>query len=255
MNDLAKFDERSEAQETIHLPQVAQSSISLVQMAMQKNYDPAFIKEMMDLQERNEARVAKQAYHQAMAEFKKNAPKIEKDKKVSFNVGNKTTEYSHANLATAAQKINTELSNNGLSAGWKTDQQNGSITVTCTITHKLGHSESTYLSAQPDTSGSKNAIQAMGSTISYLERYTLLALTGLAAHDQDDDGKGTGTPVEYITLDQQTEINDAIGDLYADSGKKFLEFLEVESVETIPLKKYKEALAALKTVRMSRPKK
>ena len=250
ITDMEKFDERS----TPQVPAVM-GGVSLVQMAMQKNYDPAFIEKMMDLQERNDARVAKQAYVAAMAEFKKNAPKIMKDSKVSFQAGNKTTEYSHANLATASGKINAELSKHGLSAGWKTEQQNGNIIVTCTITHKLGHSESTSLSAQPDTSGSKNAIQAMGSTISYLERYTLLALTGLAAHDQDDDGNAAGVPVEYISIDQQTEINDAIAELYTDGGKKFMEFLKVESVETLPAKRYKETISALNTVRKSRPKK
>ena len=249
ITDMEKFDERS----TPQVPAVM-GGVSLVQMAMQKNYDPAFIEKMMDLQERNDARVAKQAYVAAMAEFKKNAPKIMKDSKVSFQAGNKTTEYSHANLATASGKINAELSKHGLSAGWKTEQQNGNIIVTCTITHKLGHSESTSLSAQPDTSGSKNAIQAMGSTISYLERYTLLALTGLAAHDQDDDGNSTGTPVEYITLDQQTEINDFFDVLYTDNGKKFLKWLGAKSVDTIPIEDYKNAIDSLKDIKAERKK-
>jgi len=240
--DMEKFEDRNPPE----VPAVI-GSVSLVQMAMQKNYDPAFIKEMMDLQERNDARMAKQAYHQAMARFKKNAPKIEKDKKVEFEWKGVTTKYSHANLATASEKINTALSDQDLSAGWATTQQNGTITVTCTITHKFGHNESTSLSASPDTSGSKNAIQAMGSTISYLERYTLLALTGLAAHDQDDDGNASGgSVVEYITLDQQTEINERIKGAYTDGGKKFLKWLKVESVETIPADKYETALTAFR---------
>ena len=41
----------------------------------------------------------------------------------------------------------------------------------------------------PDDSGGKNPIQSIGSTITYLERYTILALTGLATKEQDDDGK------------------------------------------------------------------
>ena len=47
--------------------------------------------------------------------------------------------------------------------------------------------ESTTLSGPPDTTGSKNDLQSIGSTISYLQRYTLLALTGLATFDMDDD--------------------------------------------------------------------
>jgi len=241
MNDLEKFEDRNEESAVTVVPQ---SGISLVEMAMQKNYDPEFISKMMDLQERNESKVAKQAYVAAMAEFKKDAPRIVKDSKVSFQAGNKTTEYSHANLATASEKINTELSKHGLSAGWKTEQQNGNIIVTCTITHKLGHSESTSLSAQPDTSGSKNAIQAMGSTISYLERYTLFALTGLAAHDQDDDGNAAGAPVEYINDKQLSTIMDLINAKEADETR-FCEYMKVEKVEDILSGDFNKAIIAL----------
>jgi hypothetical protein len=52
----------------------------------------------------------------------------------------------------------------------------------------MGHSERTTLSATADTSGSKNSIQAIGSTVTYLQRYTLLAAVGLAAGG-DDDGQ------------------------------------------------------------------
>ena len=85
------------------------------------------------------------------------------------------------------------------------------MSVICTISHWQGHAESTKLSAAPDNSGSKNSIQAIGSTISYLERYTLLALTGLATHDMDDDGNAAS--VEPITENQIAEINTMTFDL------------------------------------------
>jgi hypothetical protein len=42
------------------------------------------------------------------------------------------------------------------------------------------------MSAPPDNSGSKNPIQAIGSTQSYLQRYTALALLGIATKDMPD---------------------------------------------------------------------
>jgi hypothetical protein len=54
----------------------------------------------------------------------------------------------------------------------------------------MGHSERTPLEASPDASGGKNGIQAVGSTVTYLQRYTLLSATGMAVQDQDDDGRG-----------------------------------------------------------------
>ena len=66
------------------------------------------------------------------------------------------------------------------------------------------------MAAGPDGSGGKNAIQAIGSTVSYLERYTLLAATGLATEDQDDDGRGAN-PVPTMDKDRLKDHLSAIG--------------------------------------------
>lgn len=170
--------------------------------------DLAHLEKMMELQERYEANQAKKAYQVAMSEFKKDPPKITKSKSVDYATksGNRT-QYKHAELAAVAECINTELSKHGLSSSWKTSQDAGGISVSCTITHVLGHAESTVLSSPPDISGGKNSIQAIGSTITYLQRYTLLALTGLAAHDQDDDGKGSeNTGLHDVVKDEISKL-------------------------------------------------
>jgi hypothetical protein len=140
----------------------------------------------MDLQLRWEANEAKKAYVAAMNKFKETPPEIAKNKAVSFG----TTSYSHATLDHVCEQVTEGLSKVGISHRWNVHQSDGVISVTCVLTHLLGHSEETTLSGCPDTSGSKNAIQAVGSTVTYLERYSLLAATGLAAANSDNDGAG-----------------------------------------------------------------
>jgi hypothetical protein len=136
---------------------------------------------MLVFQEQYEANQARKAYHVAMTAFHLEAPKIIKTKQ-GHNC-------KHADLAVdLVAVVAPKLSSNGLSHSWGTKTEGDKITVTCKITHVLGHSEETTLSAGPDTSGSKNAIQAVGSTITYLQRYTLKAALGLAEAGQDDDG-------------------------------------------------------------------
>jgi len=237
-------------EETVGAP-VDTSTNAVVMMAMQKNYEPAFIDKMLDLQMKFEANEARKAYHEAMSQFKANPPKIEKDRKVSYKAGGGLTEYRHASLANVCEKINAGLGEYGLSAAWKTEQADKGITVTCSITHKMGHSESTSLFAAPDTSGSKNSIQAIGSTISYLERYTILALTGLATGDMDDDGNLGGGTIEYITEKQVSELTEMIKNTGTNTAK-FLEYLgsslncEIDSVEHIPERGYRITIAVLK---------
>lgn len=169
------------------VPVVASEQPSLIQVAIQQGASVETLERLLAMQERHEQNEARKAYSEAMAAFKANPPRIVKDKLVAYS----STQYRHATLGNVVAKISEALSQHGLSAAWKTDQDGQRITVTCTISHRLGHSESTSLSGEPDASGQKNKIQQVGSTVTYLQRYTLLALTGLATYEGDDDGHGS----------------------------------------------------------------
>ena len=225
------------------LVQADNSPASMMQMALSNGADLASIEKMMELQERWERNEAKKAYVAAMAEFKKTPLKILKDKKVSFN----QTNYSHASLGNVTDSIGTELSRHGISASWETKQDQGNITVICTLTHSMGHSESTSLTAPPDSSGKKNNIQAIGSTVAYLQRYTILAITGVATHDQiDDDGRAS--EVVYITDKQAGQIFDTMNSKNVNAPH-FLDYLKVGSVEEIPANRFNAVMSDLSVIK------
>jgi hypothetical protein len=216
---------------------------ALIELAISKGADLDKLDKLLTLQERYETMEAKKAYNKAMSDFKANPPEINKDKKVGYKPkdGGRDVSYRHASLYNVTDKINSELSKHGLSASWTT-KQNGVILVTCKITHVRGHSEETTLSAAADTSGAKNAIQAIGSTITYLERYTLLALTGLATFEEDDDGQATA--VEYIDDKMRNELTDLAVDCGADMPK-FMAYLKVEDLTKLPKADFQKAKLAL----------
>ena len=207
------------------------------QALLQGGVDLEKLEKLLGIQERYEANEARKAYHKSMAQFKLNPPKIDKDKTVSY--GN--TKYNHASLANVTDKIGEALSKCGLSASWTT-KQNGSVSVTCKITHIQGHSEETTISAPADKSGSKNEIQSIGSTITYLERYTLLALTGLATEDMDDDA---GKPVELIDEKERGQIVDFLAEIGKGAEPKFLKYMGVEKIEDITKASFTKAISAL----------
>jgi len=221
------------------------SPAAMMIKAMAGGMDLDKIKQFMDLQERWEATEARKAYTAAMSKFKQNPPEIEKDKKVSYKTDRGVTAYNHASLGNVTAKINAALGEHGLSAAWATTQAGGKVTVTCKITHIMGHFEETSLTADDDKSGGKNAIQALGSTISYLERYTILALTGLATHEMDDDAGGQ---VEYITEKQLSTILDFINEKGVDTAK-FLLYMGVDELEKIIATDFTKAVSALKSAK------
>lgn len=182
----------------------AMNPMQMLSVAINQNCAIEKMEKLMALEERWRSAQAKNAYTEAMASFKASPPTLKKDKKASFvNTKNQLVEYSYLGLAECAVKIAEALSAHGLSHNWKVKQDQGSITVTCRLTHKDGHYEEVSLTSVADTSGSKNAIQQIASTISYLERYTLLAITGLAAQDQDDDGAAANPQIIDLITDEQ----------------------------------------------------
>lgn len=221
--------------------QLTKTPADLLAIAVSQDADVDKLKKLMDLQLRWEESQAQKDYVKAMTDFKKNAPEILKDREVDYTTSKGRTNYRHATLFNVTTTISEALSKYGLSASWKTDH-NGKIKVTCRITHINGHFEETSLSADPDSSGGKNSIQAIGSTVTYLERYTLLALTGLAAKDMDDDGNSS----ECVDAGQAATIEsiiDELGDLV--DLPKFLKYMKVEKVAQIKAADYENAVNAL----------
>ena len=163
------------------------------------------LKALMEMQKELEDRQARQAYVKAMASFKADPPRIFKDKSVSFGTGK--TSYNHARLGEICRAVVGALSGHGLSHAWSLAQSAGLVRVTCIVTHEQGHSESVAMEAPLDSSGSKNPIQAIASTKTYLERYTLLAITGLAAED-DDDGRAAEAEERRKNVGQYREPNE-----------------------------------------------
>jgi len=227
-------------------PETAEGSpAALMLKAMAGGMDLDKLERFMDLQDKWEKNQARKAYTQAMSDFKKAPPEIEKDRHVEYKTTSGTTKYKHASLGNVTAKINAALGEHGLSAAWTTDQTDKGVSVTCKITHVLGHFETTTLTAAHDSSGGKNAIQALGSTISYLERYTILALTGLATHDMDDDAT---TVVEYVTEAQLSTILDFINSKGIDQAK-FMLYMGVETLEQIIASDFNKAISGLKAAK------
>ena len=218
------------------------SPMSMLAMAVEKGMDMATIQGLMDLSDRFEATQARKAYVVAMSNFKANPPEILKSKEVNIPGGAK---FSHATLADVCDGVCAGLARHGLSHSWETRQEGDKITVTCVITHSMGHSEHTSLSAQPDDSGRKNSIQQVASTVTYLERYTLMAATGLAAKDMDDDGAGAGKPKPGLTDEAYAEFRKKIE---ATTSKEAAKSAWREGIKACEACGDLQKAAALKTV-------
>lgn len=220
------------------------STGNMIEKALASGADLEKLEKLLLLKERYDMNEAKKAYNRAMADFKANPPRIEKDKRANFEgrTGGKVN-YGFSSLPNILDKVTAELSKHGLSASWRV-KQNTQIEVTCIISHVDGYSEQTSILADAETSGAKNPIQAIGSAIKYLEKYTLFAILGLADHDQEDDGKMTAE--EKLDENKTAIIKDLIIETGVDR-EKFLAYMEIEKIEDIPISQFIKAKTALES--------
>jgi hypothetical protein len=200
----------------------------MLAVAVQQGRDLDYIAKLMDLKDRHDAKLAKQAFDDGMAGFKTEAVEIIKRKQVDFaNKNGGRTTYKHAELSDVVDAVGPALSKHGFSWKWVPEQAPDWLKVTCTLSHRGGHSESVSLGGPLDASGGKNAIQSIISTQTYLERHTLKAICGVAEKGEDNDGAdgAAGYPADPLEVwsgrAALAQTLDELGHVSKDGAKVF----------------------------------
>lgn len=200
---------------------VVMTPMEMLSQAVANGSSVEVLERLMGLQERYEANQARKAFDAAISNAKAKIPAI-----IRNATGHNNKRY--ADFSAIASVVDPILSEFGLSYRFKTTQTD-KVTVTCILSHKDGHAEETTLSGAPDASGSKNTIQAIGSTLTYLSRYSLMAALGLAASN-DDDARAAGSSQKTITPEQVKQILALLDDTDSDVEQ----FCRVGNIAAVP---------------------
>ena len=221
--------------------------LELLSRAVMGGAAPETLEKLLALQERWERSQARKAFDVAIAAAKAEIPTIKKNREVSFGAGK--TAYRHEDLAEIERTVVGPLSKHGLSYRFRTAVTDKLIVVTCIISHRDGHFEENSLPGPADTSGSKNAIQAIGSACTYLQRYTLKAALGLSASHDDDavalNGAGPLSSDEFFINQQQRDELSRMLTLTGRPTELFLKKFNLDDLGELPASKYDAVLAFL----------
>ena len=191
MNEVTKIEEQADDAMVSALDPM----ISLIErVVMNPDLPMERVSAMFDLQERQMGKAAEQEFNRAFSRAMAQMPAAKKSGL------NKHTQQKYSTLSDLVEASRPALSANGLALNWVTHCHDDVMEVTAIIRHESGHKE-TNTNRAPIKSGrgqgaSMNDMQAQGSTETYLKRYTGFALLGLSSDDFDDDGNGSGKPVE-----------------------------------------------------------
>lgn len=210
--------------------------MALIERAMSSGANMDVIQKFVDLQEKWDARQAVKAFEEAIAKAKAEIQPVMRNA-----TGHNSKRY--ADFSAIASAVDPVLGRHGLSYRFETQQTDKAITTTCIL---FGHGHripAATLTAPADMTGNKNAIQAIGSTLTYLQRYSLTQALGLAAAT-DDDGKAAGVSGK-ITDKQAAEIADKCREVSETFHENFCTYFGVEAIADLPAKDYQRALIAI----------
>lgn len=151
------------------------------------------LERLLAMQERVMERNAKSAFTVAKVAMRPELPEITMKGHIVIKKDGKVTQDTpFARFEDIHEAIMPVLTLHGFDLSFKNGlAEDGKVRVTTILTHIEGHSEETYFDLPHDSSGSKNAVQAVGSSTSYAKRYGVLSILNIKVVGEDDNANSS----------------------------------------------------------------
>lgn len=196
---------------------------------------------LLEMHERVVSRNGRVAYFAALSEMQPNLPVISRKGVISVPAKDGKTghETPYALWEDVNEAIRPLLAAHGFALSFRVKKEADRVEVTGVLSHRQGHAEETMLSLPMDTTGSKNNVQAIGSSVSYGKRYTAFALLNITSRGEDDDGKAAGAPglsgAGGKALDQIAQLSDmtACSEWHAEHAEGLKAILTPRDLSTV----------------------
>lgn len=227
------------------------ATISMLERAVR---DPAVDVDKMEriwlLCEKENKRLAERSFNAALSEMQCALPAVERKGEIKGR--DKKVVSTYALWEDVNEAIKPVLTAHGFALSFRVKTSKDLIEVRGVLTHRDGHKEETEISLPADTTGFKNPVQAVASSVSYGKRYSAGALLNLTSFDEDDNGTGANIkpkPSAELKREQQwqTVLADLVADLTDCHSFKVLEQIKAEYRELVRKEgwngPYKAALA------------
>jgi hypothetical protein len=162
-------------------------------LARDKSVNPEKLERLIAMQERILKHQARAAFDSAFAEMQGDIPEIDEKGRIIITSEDgqpKGAPRPYAKNEDIQLALRPILKAHGFALSFRTEwPENGKIRIVGVLGHRDGHTKESTFEASADTSGKKNNIQAIGSTISYGHRYTTKDLLNITSRGEDTDGE------------------------------------------------------------------
>lgn len=219
-------------------PAVESEGASLVRLAIEKNLDVDKLERLVALKVDEDKRRAERAFFEAMAEFQKRCPLIDKGKTVDYVTRSGVrVHYKHAELKHIQRAIGPICADLGFSYYWTHEERDGKLTETCILSHIAGHSRSSSFTIPiANNNPGMSDQQKPAAAQTFAQRYSLIAVFGLITSDPDTDAEEAGGG-ETVTQDQADTLR-ALAEEVGVKVERILKAAKVERLEDVKASQY-----------------
>lgn len=223
-------------------PAEAVAFVSLIERAARDpSVDMDKLERLLAMKERQELRVAEQAFNEAMSKAQAEM------RPVAADLHNSQTRSRYASYAALDRAMRPIYTKHGLSLSFDTEAgADGFITVVCLVS--LGGYTRRYSVPMPaDGKGAKGGdvmtkTHAVGAAMTYGQRYLLKLIFNIAVGEDND-----GNMPQGAVTDEQVEILRSLIAETKSNIDQFLKWAGVESLPDLPAAKFPPAVAMLET--------
>lgn len=242
----------------------------IAQAASDPRCVPENMRALLDMQKEIMAEEARIAFTESFIALQQDLPVIDAKGKIEIKAkdakGERTGRVLQSTPYATFNEINRVtrpiLQKHGFALSFATDQgAEGRLIVKGFLKHIRGHQETTTFALPLETSGSKNNVQGVGSSMSYGKRYATVALLNIvsaAPEDADTDGvpgakivKGDVVDADVVdetplvTSKQRDELIEAI-EACGVGRAKFLQHYQIDKVDALPASLFAQAMGDCK---------
>ncbi len=223
---------------------------ALTQVASNPSFDADKLSKMLEVVRQLKRDEAETAFNLALSELQPRLPRVGKDGHVKYpSAKGGDVDFHFATYDAIDKAIRPLLAEFGFSISFDTEVGTTGDIYIGTLAHKLGHSKISRMRLPSDTSGGKNALQAVGSTDSYARRYLVTRLLNIVTEGQDNDGNSIG----FIGENETNKLLDlCMGcDEFKPAGdpdtteSQVLRKYKIKSLSDLQMKRYPEICNAL----------
>ncbi|MDQ5979564.1 MAG: hypothetical protein QG602_2539 [Verrucomicrobiota bacterium] len=200
------------------------------------------LERLLGMYERITSKQAEQAFNDAMT-----AVQMEM-RPIAADANNPQTRSKYASYLALDKVMRPIYTKHGLSLSFNTADgaSDGYVRVTCEVA-RGGYSRIYHTDMPADGKGAKGGdvmtkTHAVGSAVTYGQRYLLKMIFNIAVGEDDDGNRAGAGPL--ISADQVADLQALLEEVKADKAK-FLDWLNVASLQEIPVRHYAPAVKAL----------